>query len=135
MLIFIALANAGYAQLAGSYPNDIGIESDSNVLYVEKFDDGMENILNRYTDRHNAEGMFLDTDIPPGSLGSHSLKMTSKQGVNGGGHLYGRFTPGFEGTVYVRYYVNILSCQMVISITKAFGLNSTTTILKPLPAI
>jgi hypothetical protein len=93
------------AQLAESYPNDAGIQNDQDVLYVELFDDGMSNILSRYVAKLNTAGMSLDTDIPTGSSG-HSLKMTSiTGGVNNGGYLFKRFTPGFDGTIYVRYYV------------------------------
>ena len=95
-----------FAQLANSYPNDVGIENDPNVLYVEKFDDGMTNILSRYSDQKNTAGMSLNNDKPEGSLGQNSLKMTSiTGGVNNGGHLYKLFTPGFDSTVYIRYYV------------------------------
>ncbi|MCK5682653.1 hypothetical protein KAJ27_00970 [bacterium] len=93
-----------FAQLANSYPNDVGIENDPNVLYVDNFEDGMTNILKRYTYKANAEGMFLDSDVPSGSLGENSIKITSTGGENHGGNLYKAFTPGFEGTVYLRYY-------------------------------
>ena len=105
LLAFMAFPNAVSAQLANLYPNDVGIETNPSVLFVEKFDDGMTSILNRYNDIQNAAGMSLDSDIPAGSLGPYSIKMTSKQGVNVGGHLFKRFTPGFDNTVYVRYYV------------------------------
>ena len=105
LLALIIFASAMQAQLANSYPNDVGIEFDTNVLYVEKFDDGITNILSRYSDIQNSAGMSLDTDIPSESLGPNSIKMTSIQGVNVGGHLYKKFTPGFDSTVYIRYYV------------------------------
>ncbi len=106
LLTISMISMQSFAQLANSYPNDVGIENDPNVLYVEKFDDGMTNILSRYSDQRNTAGMFLDTDIPVGSLGQNSLKMTSiTSGVNNGGHLYKRFTPGFDSTVHIRYYV------------------------------
>lgn len=101
----IASANTVRAQLANSYPNDVGIELDDNVLYVEKFEDGMANILSRYNEILNGEGMSLDADVPTGSVGLNSLKMTTNQGENTGGHLYKRFMPGFDSTVYIRYYV------------------------------
>jgi hypothetical protein len=91
--------------LANAYPNDIGIENDPNVLYVEKFDDGITNILSRYDNVSNAAGMSLDTDVPSGSLGSNSIKMTNIGGQNTGGHLYKSFPAGFDSTVYIRYYV------------------------------
>ena len=105
-IVLFAFVNTVQAQLANSYPNDVGIENDPNVLYVEKFDDGMTNILSRYDEIVNSDGMSLDTiDVPPGSLGPNSIIMTSVPGVNNGGHLFKRFTPGFDSTVYVRYYV------------------------------
>jgi hypothetical protein len=95
----------GQPSLANSYPNDIGIENDPNVLYVEKFDDGMTNILGRYVNVSNTSGMSLDTDVPMGSLGPNSIKMTNNGGQNTGGHLYKSFPEGFDSTVYIRYYV------------------------------
>ncbi len=94
-----------FGQLANSYPGDVGIENNPNVLYVEKFDDGMPDILSRYSDIQNSTGMQLDVDVPNGSLGPYSLKMTSIQGVNVGGHLFKYFSPGFSNTLYIRYYV------------------------------
>jgi len=91
--------------LSDSYPHDTGLEKDPDVLYVEKFDDGMENILSRYSDVLNSEGMSVDTDVPKGSLGPNSIKITNKGGVNSGGHLFKSFDGGFDGTIYIRYYV------------------------------
>ena len=106
LLIISTISLQSLAQLANSYPNDEGIENDTNVLYVEKFEDGMTNILSRYSDKKNTEGMSLDADVPSGSLGSNSLKMTSiTGGETNGGHLYRTFDPGFDSIVYVRYYV------------------------------
>ena len=105
LFVLIAFANSVRAQLANSYPNDEGIEFDDNVLYVEKFEDGMTNILSRYNEIKNSGGMSLDADVPVGSNGQNSLKMTTVQGVTTGGHLYKRFIPGFDSTVYIRYYV------------------------------
>jgi len=94
-----------HGQLANVYPHDLGIETDPAVLYVEKFEDGMANILSRYQDKKNTAGMSLNADVPPGSTGLFSLRMTNVGGVNSGGHLYKKFAPGWDSTVYVRYYV------------------------------
>lgn len=101
----IFICTSAIAQLANAYPNDVGIESDPSVLFVEKFDDGMANILSRYNDIKNSEGMVLDTNVPGGSKGSHALKITSAKGMNDGGHLFKQFNPGYDSTIYVRYYV------------------------------
>ncbi len=99
------LAVHTYAQIASSYPHDIGIENDPDVLYVEKFDDGLSSIFGRYDEKVNMDGMSLDADVPPGSTHPYSLKLTNIGGQNNGGHLYKRFVPGFDSTVYLRYYV------------------------------
>ena len=65
----------------------------------------MANILSRYDNVSNTAGMSLDTDVPPGSLGPNSIKMTNTGGQNTGGHLYKSFPTGFDSTVYIRYYV------------------------------
>ncbi len=46
-LISLMFGTQLFAQLANSYPNDLGIENDPNVLYVDNFEDGMTNILLR----------------------------------------------------------------------------------------
>ena len=92
--------------LASQYQGDVNIQNDPNVLFVEKFDDGLPNIFSRYTDKLNTDGMSLDTDIPAGSINAKSIKMTSVTGgVSSGGHLFKKFSPGFDSVVYVRYYV------------------------------
>ena len=94
-----------HGALTDIYPHDNGIERDPNVLYVEKFEDSLSAIQSRYTDVLNPEGMSLDTDVPPGSTGKYSLKITNTGGQNTGGHLFRNFDPGFDSTVYLRYYV------------------------------
>jgi hypothetical protein len=91
--------------IANHYPDDAGIENDPNVLYVEKFDDGIVNIAKRYTDVYNAEGMYPDSDVVADVPGSKSLKITNIGGKNTGGHLFRNFPEGFDSTVYIRYYV------------------------------
>ncbi|MEO6719088.1 MAG: hypothetical protein ABIN67_01940 [Ferruginibacter sp.] len=91
--------------IAALYPHDAGIEKDPDVLYVEKFDNGMPKILSRYTDIVNAPGMSLDTDVPDGSHSATSIKMTNIGGQNEGGHLFKQFASGFDSTIYLRYYV------------------------------
>ncbi|HVU85153.1 MAG TPA: hypothetical protein VHC50_09945, partial [Puia sp.] len=79
------------AALTDIYPHDEGIERDPSVLYVEKFEDSLRTIQGRYTDVLNPEGMSLDTDVPPGSKGKYSLKITNTGGQNTGGHLFRNF--------------------------------------------
>ena len=103
LLLFCYIQSFG--QISANYPHDENIENDPKVLFVEKFDDGLTNILSRYDNRLNTEEMVLEKDLPSGSKDGFSLKMTCIQGENNGGHLYKSFTPGFDNVVYVRYYV------------------------------
>lgn len=91
--------------IALSYPGDEGIETDPNILFVEKFDDGLKNIIGRYTDVYNDSGMSTDPDVPVGSKGPYSIVMTNTGGKNTGGHLFKSFGAGFDSTIFVRYYV------------------------------
>ncbi len=106
-ILMICLVSYGkvIAQLSKAYPYDSGIEYDTNVYFVEKFDDGLENILSRYSTVVNGDGMSLETDCPDGLNGGKSLKVHSIQGVNSGGYLYKHFQEGFDNEIYVRYYV------------------------------
>jgi hypothetical protein len=99
-------AGTGHDQaLTDRYPHDEGMEHDPDVLYVENFETDLPTIEGRYTDVLNPEGMSLDPDVPPGSRGKQSLKITNVGGQNSGGHLFRNFDPGFDSTVYLRYYV------------------------------
>jgi hypothetical protein len=101
----VPLVQRERAGIADKYLNDIGITNDPDVLFSEDFSDGIKNITSRYTDVRNAAGMSTDkNDVPDGSL-SPALKITNIGAVNDGGHLYKQFKNGFNGVVYVRYYV------------------------------
>ena len=89
--------------IASHYLNDVGIEKDSNVLFTEMFNDGWDNILKRYTDIKNKEGMSISKDDIPGGSRQAALTVTNIGGVNDGGHLFKRFTPGFDSTDIIRY--------------------------------
>ncbi len=117
LIFLICLSNQAYPDgshnsygdslppIASRYPNDVGIEKDSNVLFTEMFNDGWDNIFRRYTDIKNEEGMSVSKeDIPEGSRQA-ALTITNIGGVNDGGHLFKKFTPGFDSTLFIRYYV------------------------------
>lgn len=91
--------------LAERYPNDIGIHNDPNVLFAEDFEADTAAIFSRYSDIKNRKGIHPDVDVPSGSLGKQSVRLTSIGGVNDGAHLYKMIAPGWGDSVYVRYYV------------------------------
>lgn len=105
----ISITKTGYNYpllqgIADLYPNDNGIEKDTNVLFTEMFNLTLPEICSHYTDVKNREGMSLLNDVPKGS-NARSLKITNKGGVNDGGHLFKMFSPGFDSVIYIRYYV------------------------------
>ena len=93
--------------IAASYPGDVGIENDANVVFVEKFDEtALTSLFSRWTDVLNGAAMSFSADVPPGSPGTHSLNIPGMGGgVEHGGHLYKQLTPGVDDTLYVRYYI------------------------------
>ena len=93
--------------IASRYPNDVGIESDPDVIFVEKFEEPtLTDLFNRWTDILSGSAMTFSTDVVPGSTGTRSLNIPwVGGGVNNGGHLYKVLSPGIDDTVHVRYYI------------------------------
>ena len=92
--------------LAAKYPDDVGIERDSSVLFAENFETGdLQDLGNRWSEVSNRGGRVLaySNDAPPVSSGKRSLQMTGTLGENSGGHLYTLFTPGVD-KAFVRFY-------------------------------
>jgi hypothetical protein len=91
------------AGLASQYPLDEGIEKDPNVLYTEKFEGRLPDIIKKYSDVKNGSNMALVADSPSGN--GQSIQITNNQGETDGGHLYRNFESGSADTIYLRYYV------------------------------
>ena len=93
--------------IAARYPGDVGIETDSNVVFVERFDEGsLNNLFVRWTDINNGSAMSFSSDVPARSPGPSSLVIPwIGGGASTGGHLYKLLSPGVADTLYLRYYV------------------------------
>src|SRR3989441_773234 len=93
--------------IAALYPGDAGIENHPDVVFVEKFEENsLTELFNRWTNILNGPTLAFNADVPPGSLGAHSLNIPwIGGGVNNGGHLYKQLMPGIDDTLYVRYYI------------------------------
>jgi hypothetical protein len=93
--------------IAAAYPGDVGIETNANVVFVEKFEETLlTDLFTKWTDILNGTAMTFSSDVVPGSPGTKSIKIPSVGGgVNNGGHLYKLLSPGVDDTLYVRYYV------------------------------
>jgi hypothetical protein len=105
--VSVAVSNSGsQAGIAALYPGDVGIENHSDVVFVERFDEStIAALISRWTQEHNGSNMSFSPDIPPGSPVGRSLNIPWTGGVNDGGHLYKKLTPGIDDTLYVRYYI------------------------------
>jgi hypothetical protein len=92
--------------IAAKYPGDVGIERDASVLFVERFEDDVASIKKRWTEASDKDGEVLSVakDVPPGSTGRQSLRMTATDGKNTGGHLWKLFKPGVD-VMHARFYV------------------------------
>jgi hypothetical protein len=106
--VTITVSNGGSgAGLAALYPGDVGIETNPNVVFVERFDQGVLSALfSRWTDILNGSTMSFSSDVPAGSPSAVSLNIPwVGGGVSPGGHLYKVLSPGIDDTLYLRYYI------------------------------
>ncbi len=89
--------------LASKYPGDDGIEQDPNVVFVENFEEGsVANVLARYDDHKNQDGMTLISSVPAKSSGNAALQLKAG-GSNAATDFYTRLMPGYD-KLYMRYY-------------------------------
>ncbi len=91
--------------IATEHPNDVGLERDRRVLFIERFDQGeLPAVLKRWTDASNRDNAVLSLveDGPTGR--GRALRMTATIGRNTGGNLYKRLDRGVD-RVYARFYV------------------------------
>ena len=93
--------------LSASYPGDIGLEADANVVFTENFEDAnVAELKKRWDNVSNKDGRVLAfcKDIPEASSGEYSLSVTATRGENSGGHLFKVLKPGYD-QLYLRFYV------------------------------
>jgi hypothetical protein len=92
----------GATVLAAEYPGDIDIESDPDVVWFEGFEAGsVAAVTARYEQAQNQAGMTLVSDVPAGSGGAASLRLTAGVSANAT-DLY-KHLPDYEEW-YVRWY-------------------------------
>jgi hypothetical protein len=99
-----ATGNGGRAALglASKYPGDVGIENDPSVVWTENFEEGsVAALVARYEDSKQP-GMGLDPDVPSGSSGKASGKLTASGAGPNAVDFYKKL-PGYD-ELYVRYY-------------------------------
>lgn len=91
--------------LAAKYPGDVGITKDSNVVFVENFEQSsLAEVFKRWESVSKPELMSLADDRPASSGGKRSLLINHVGGKGESVYLYRRLEPGYE-TLFVRFYV------------------------------
>ena len=92
--------------LAAKYPGDKGIEKDSEVVFVEKFDSGsLAAVFKRWENVAGKAAMSLSGDSAPGSADSKSLLINHVGGKGTGGQLYRRLKRHGYNRIFARFYV------------------------------
>ena len=82
---------------------------ENGIMFTEDFESASkEEMLLKWNDSYNTEGMMFSSDVPSGSKGKQSLMMTYKPGSDSGGYLYKMFPEGFD-TLYARFYVKFIT--------------------------
>ncbi|HTD66003.1 MAG TPA: hypothetical protein VK846_05670, partial [Candidatus Limnocylindria bacterium] len=74
--------------IASHYVGDVGIERDPRVVFVEDFEQSLDETWKRWETVGDRPGMSLSEDVPRGSAGKHSLIMERQTGP--GAQLYRR---------------------------------------------
>ena len=103
----------GTTGLAAKYPGDVGIEKDPDVVFVESFEGSVDEICSHWEAAVGKPIMSKANEVPPGSGGKQSLRLTrvagGTQGYMDGGNLYrrlknehGRF--GYD-QLFFRFYM------------------------------
>jgi hypothetical protein len=88
--------------IASRHPGDQGIEADPAVVWSEGFEEGSVGAVTaRYEDFKNPAGMELIADVPPGSAGGASMRMTAG-GSASATDLYKRLADHDE--LFARWY-------------------------------
>jgi len=117
----------GHNGIAATYPGDKEIEKDSNVIFVEKFDEeSLDAVFKRWEDVKNRQIMALSSETPRMSGDRKSLLLTHVGGKSTGGYLYRRLPPGFD-KIFFRFYTKIdTACSPIHHFVHFGGYNPTT---------
>lgn len=108
-IVLLSLAAAPFPQngLASQYTGDRGLEHDPRVVFVENFEQPLEEMWKRWETVTDKPAQSLTNDVPPGSSGKNALVMERLNGS--GSHLFRRLKNKEGGwgydRIFARYYV------------------------------
>lgn len=82
---------------------------EQKLVFYEDFEARtIEDVAQQWNERKNLKGMSFSNDVPQGSRGKQSLKITYIAGKDEGGHLFKNFPEGYD-QLYARFYVKFLT--------------------------
>jgi hypothetical protein len=120
IILFSIQQTNSIAQIANSYPNDVSIENDPNVVFAEMFEqETIDNMLTSsgYQTLTMLSHINFSPSVPAGSSGNQSLKLTTIENSNlyndpnEDANILKRFSTGISDSVFVRYYVKYNSAH------------------------
>lgn len=112
--------------IAANFVGDKGIKSDPRVVFVESFEDSLDEVSSRWDTVRDKEIMSISAEVPPGSSGNQSLLMSQVAEKGTGGDLY-RVMEGAE-RLYTRMYVRIAEdCEPIHHFGTCVGGNNPAT--------
>jgi len=92
--------------LSEQYPGDVGMENDSAVIWMEDFEENsISEMLSRYEDYKNPDGMYFDNNTPVLSSGSQSLALMAGGDQEDATDFYKNFGENGYEEWYIRWYV------------------------------
>jgi hypothetical protein len=82
---------------------------NSRKVFNDDFESAtIKQMLLKWDDSENSEGMSFSLDVPAASKGKQSLMMTYKPCLDNGGYLYKMLPEGYD-TLYARFYIKFVT--------------------------
>ena len=92
--------------LSEEYPGDIGMENDPAVIWMENFEESsISEMLSRYEDYKNPDGMYFNDNVSALSSGSQSLALVAGGDQENATDFYKNFGEDGHEEWYIRWYV------------------------------
>ncbi|MBK9285954.1 MAG: hypothetical protein IPM51_16785 [Sphingobacteriaceae bacterium] len=112
LLIVLISLKTTKAQISNLYPNDIGIQTNSNVIFTEMFEESSVSTLTLSGNWDQAttvtNNIVFDSSVPATSTGSQSLRLRTVDdgtNLNENTFIYKKIQPDILDSVFVRFYI------------------------------
>jgi hypothetical protein len=114
IIILTSSSCHSFGQISLQHPNDMGFSTNSLVIFTEMFEQSdipsMISTVGYQTSQMQSHINF-DPSVPPGSLGTQSLKLTTVENSSASNdpmedaNILKKFTVGITDSVFIRYYI------------------------------